>query len=56
MFLDPQPPRYPQVQTRGAGPRWRNENPVWYVSYLSIMRRHAKFGLKIFEIDFVIEI
>ena len=32
-----------------------NENPVLYVLYLSFVRRHTKFGLKIFEIDFVIE-
>ena len=33
-----------------------NENPFWYVLYLSFVRRHTKFGLKIFEIDFVVEI
>ena len=31
-------------------------NPVWYVLYLSFVRRHTNFGLKIFEIDFAIEI
>ena len=38
----------PLSPTPGAWPRRPNENPVWYV--------HTKFGLKIFEIDFVIEI
>ena len=32
-----------------AWPRWPNENPVWYVIYLSFVRRYTKFGLKIFE-------
>ena len=31
-------------------------NPVWYVLYLSFVRTHTKFGIKIFEIDFVIEL
>ena len=56
-FLDPPTPSMvPPSPTPGAWPRRRNENPVWYVLYLSIVRRHTKFGLKIFEIDFVIEI
>ena len=55
-FLDPQPPTVPPSPTPGAWPRWRNENPIWYVLYLSIVWRLTKFGLKIFEIDFVIEI
>ena len=55
-FLDPKPPTVPPSPTPGAWPRQQNENPVWYVLYLSILRRHTKFGLKIFEIDFVIEI
>ena len=46
----------PPSPTPRAWPRRQNENPVWYVLYLSIVRRHTKFGLKIFEIDFVIEI
>ena len=37
-------------------PRWPNENPIWYVLYLSFVRRYTKFGLKIFEIDFLIKI
>ena len=39
-----------------AWPRWQNENPVWYVLYVSFVRTHTKFGIKIFEIDTVIEI
>ena len=39
-----------------AWPRWQNENPVCYVLNLSFVRIHTKFGVKIFEIDFVIEI
>ena len=42
--------------TPGAWPRPQNENPVWYVLFLSFLRAHTKFGIKIFEIDFVIEI
>ena len=55
IFLTTQPPTVPPSPTPGAWPRQRNENPVWYVLYLSFVRRHTKFGLKIFEIDFVIE-
>ena len=54
--LDPPIPHGTPSPTPGAWPRRRNENPVWYVLYLSIVRRHTKFDLKIFEIDFVIEI
>ena len=32
------------------------QGTVWYVLYLSFVRTHKKFGIKIFEIDFVIEI
>ena len=39
-----------------AWPRLPNKNPAWYVIYLSIVRRHTKFGLKTFEIDLVIQI
>ena len=46
----------PPSPTPGAWPRRRNENPALNVLYLSIVRSHKKFGLKIFEIDFVIEI
>ena len=54
----PPTPQYspPICPTPGAWPRRVNENPVWYVIYLSFVRRHTKIGLKIFEIDFVIEI
>ena len=38
-----------------AWPRWQNENPVWYVLNLSFLRKHTMFCIKIFEIDFVIE-
>ena len=51
-FLTPWAPPVPQSPTPGAWPRRQNKNPVWYVLYLS----HTKFGIKIFEIDFVIEI
>ena len=55
-FLSHPPPIVPPSPTPGAWPRRPNENPVWYGLYLSFVRRHTKFGLKIFEIDFVIEI
>ena len=55
-FFNPQPPTVPSSPTPRAWPRRPNENPVLYVLYLSFVRRHTKFGLKIFEIDFVIEI
>ena len=45
-----------QSPNHGAWPRRQNKNPVWYVLYLSFVRIHTKFGIKIFEIDFVIEI
>ena len=43
----------PQSPTPGAWPRRQNKNPVWYVFYLSFVRTHTKFGIKIFEIDMV---
>ena len=46
----------PKSPTQGAWPRWQNENPVWYVLYLSIVRTHTKFGIKIFEIDILSDI
>ena len=55
-FWPPQPPTVPPSPTPRAWPRLPNENPVWYVLYLSCGRRHTKFGQKIFQIDFVIEI
>ena len=39
-----------------AWPRQQNKKPGWYVLYLSFVRTHTKFWIKIFEIDFVIEI
>ena len=44
------------THTPGAWPRGQNKSPVWYVLYLSFVRTHTKFGIKFFEIDFVIEI
>ena len=55
-FLTPWAPPAPKSPTLGAWPRRQNKNPVWYVLYLSFVRTHTKFGIKIFEIDFVIEI
>ena len=49
-------PTVPLSLTPGAWPRRSNENPVWYVLYLSFVRRHRKFGFKLFEFDLVIEI
>ena len=46
----------PQSPTPGAWPSRQNINPVWYILYLSFVRTHTKFGLKIFEIDMVTEI
>ena len=43
------------LSTTRAWPRWQIKNPVWYVLYLSFVRTHTKFGIKIFEIDFVIK-
>ena len=56
IFLTPQPPKVPSSPTPGVWARRPNENPVWYVLYLSFVRRHTKFGFKNFEIDFVLEI
>ena len=50
------PPTVPTSPAPGAWHRRPNENPVCYVLYLSFVSRHTKFGLKIFETDFVIEI
>ena len=55
-FFDPWASPVPQSPNPGAWPRQQNKNPVWYVLYLSFVRTHTKFGIKIFEIDFVIEI
>ena len=54
-FFTPNPPRYPKSHP-WAWPRRPNENPVWYVIYISFVRRYTKFGFKTFEIDFVIQI
>ena len=44
-------PSTPKSQTIGHDPGEPMKNPVLYV-----VRRHTTFGLKIFEIDLVIEI
>ena len=36
--------------------RRQKKNPIWYVLYLSFVRTHTKFGIKIFEDDMVTEI
>ena len=56
IFLTPWAPPSSQSPAPGAWPRRQNENPVWYVLYLLFVRPHTKFGIKIFENDFVIEI
>ena len=48
-FLTLWAPPAPQSPTPGAWPRGQNENPVWYFLYLSFVRTHTKFGIKIFE-------
>ena len=55
-FWPPGHPQRPKVPPLGHDPLLHNENPVWYVLYLSFVRTHTKFGIKIFEIVFVIEI
>ena len=55
-LLLPTPPTVPPSPTPWAWPKQSNEKPVWYVLYLSFVRRHTKFGLKIFEIDLAIEV
>ena len=40
----PKPPTVPPSPTPRAWPRPPNENPVWYVLFLSCVRRHTKFG------------
>ena len=56
IFLTPWAHPVPQSPIPGVWPRRQNKNPVWYVLYLSFVRTHSKFGIKIFEIDFVNEI
>ena len=56
IFLTPWAPPAPLSPTPGAWPRQQNKNPVWYVLYLSFVGTHTKFGIKILEIDFFIEI
>ena len=40
----------------GHDPSDRMKNPVRYELYLSFVTTHTKFCIKIFQIDFVIEI
>ena len=47
-MLTPWAPPAPQSTTPGAWPRGHNENPVWYVLYLSYVRTH-KVCKKIFD-------
>ena len=47
-FLTPWAPPAPQSPTPGEWPRGQNENPVWYVLYLSFVRTHTKFGISDF--------
>ena len=46
--IDPLGTPAPQSPIPGAWPRWQNENPVWYVLYLSffLCTTHTKFGIK----------
>ena len=41
-FLTPWAPQRPLSPTPGAWPRRENENPVWYVLYLSFVKTHTK--------------
>ena len=55
-FWPPGHPQRPKVPPMGHDPGDRMKIPsVWYVLYLTFVRTHTKFGIKIFEIDFVIE-
>ena len=49
-------PQHPKSHPWDMPHRRQNKNPVWYVLYLLFVRTHTKLGIKIFEIDFVIEI
>ena len=53
--FDP-PPQAPISPTPGAWPRQWNEHTVWYVLYLLFVRTHTQIVIKIFEIEFVIDI
>ena len=55
IFLPPTPHGTPKSHP-WAWPTRPNENPFWYAIYISFVRRYTKFGLKTFEIDFVIQI
>ena len=49
-------PTAPQSPTPGAWQRWKNDNPVWYVLYLSFVQHTHSLVYKIFEIDMLIKI
>ena len=55
--MTPETPWYPQVPPLGHDPGDQMKIPsdMFYIIF-SFLRRHTKFGLKIFEIDFVVEI
>ena len=55
-FWPPWHPHRPEVPPLGHDSGDRIKTPVWYVLYLLFVRTHIKFGIKSFEIDFVIEI
>ena len=51
ILFDPLGTPVPQSPTPGAWPKHQNKYPIWYVLYLSFVRTHTKFGIKIVEID-----
>ena len=57
-FLEPRPPRKNKTKKliRVGPPLTKLSGSAHDVSYLVFGRIHTKFGIKIFEIDFVIEI
>ena len=44
-FLTPWAPPAPVSPIPGGWPRGQNENPIWYVLYLSFGRTRTKFGI-----------
>ena len=53
--VDPWAHPAPPSPTPGAWPRLLSKNPIQYISYL-ICKNTKKFGIKIVEFDFVIEV
>ena len=47
-------PPVPQSLTPGVWTRRQNKNSIWYLLYLSFVWTHTKFGIKILEIDMVL--